>query len=137
MAAILAGVFLKSQIILYFVFALQTISLISLVEADWHSGLNELLGSSQYLMIFSVMGFSNKDFDTIYLKEDLYKLLHFLKSVNLYGNIAPLAAVLLIVVMFMVRCHILLHESKHDWFSENTIKKIMLGLQTTYFLTIQ
>lgn len=139
---IASAVLFKSQVIIYFALALQTIGLLSLVETAWLDSLSVVLGACRYLMVFSTMGQHGKMVDGVLRSHGYFRLDDFMRNVDFNMNISAICAVTFISMAVMIAVQIVQWCINTGRFkpeaSTMEFGYLMLGVfRTVYLLTIQ
>jgi hypothetical protein len=99
--AIAAGVLLKSQYVFYFILSLQTLGLVSLVEAAFPSSLNTLLGAFDYFMLFSIMQQNTKPQSCKLMLRNMYRMNDFLGTTSFKDNAPPILAIVYFLAILL------------------------------------
>ena len=137
--AVLAGVFLKSQYVFYFVLSMQTLGLVGLVETAFSAGLSTLLGAFEYFMLFSVMGQNTKPQNCKLMLRSMYRLNDFLGTTSFQANAPPILAVVLVLTAALALLSIFKKVRKTSCasISDSFLDQILLGLRTALLLLMQ
>lgn len=101
LVVIVSATFLKSQHIFFFILSMQTLGLLGLVETALPSGLSLILGSFDYLMLFSIMGQNVKPQNCKLMLRSMYRLNDFLGSNNFKDNAPPILSIVIIATFIM------------------------------------
>lgn len=98
---IVVSTFLKSQYVFYFIFALQSIGLLSLIEVAYPYSLTTLLQSFQYLMLFSTIKKQNQSSDGIFTYHSMYRLNNFFQTVSFDANAPAIIAFIILAGLLL------------------------------------
>lgn len=137
--AILAGTFLKSQYVFYFILSLQAMGLIGLVETAFTSALSTILGAFEYFMLFSIMGQNTKPQNCKLMLRSMYRLNDFLGTTSFQANAPPILAIVFVLTAALALVSIFkkVRKSNCAFISDKFIDQILLGLRTTLLLLMQ
>lgn len=137
--SVLAGLFLKSQYIFYFILSMQTIGLIGLVETAFPSGLSLFLGSFDYFMLFSIMGQNTKPQNCKLMLRRMYRLNDFLGTTNFKDNSPPILTLVFIATALLILVSLFraFRKDRCSFLSDNFLDQLKVALRTFLILAVQ